>query len=102
MTWISRYLVDPDDCGCRGACGCADETDPIIAGALNDMREATTPSSHKTRGGARLPCHPVAATDPAPHIPREVEQGTATRPDAETPGVAVAFPSPPTPRRDAA
>ena len=42
MSWIAKnLLLDVRECGCVGACDCADASDPHIQGAWSDMDEAT-------------------------------------------------------------
>lgn len=49
MSWLARYAQDPDGCPCPGACDCADQADPQIAGALTDAHDAITPPWRRTR-----------------------------------------------------
>lgn len=77
MSWILRYALDPDGCRCPGACDCADLADPQIAGALNDLYEATTPL-HK-RDAERV------IDTPAPHLPSHegrADQHQGSRPSS--------------------
>lgn len=43
-------MPDPMECGCPGACECADERDPHVIGAWVDWDHAHDPMSNELRG----------------------------------------------------
>jgi hypothetical protein len=63
VTWIARHL-DCGGCDCQIACSCNDLTDPQIAGALNDMREATTPLHKRGVAGEHATLRPSSPAGP--------------------------------------